>query len=575
MPGTNGHSRVVQIEAPGSGLNESHTGTVQAGQDGQIETGTQGAYDAAASGMPVGAPIENQDPLKRRIANPPRKTIINAIGRMIKRRLKPEMTAEDHAKLKEIERRKLLTKVLSQEAAVAKGRMQHRLTGLGLCWERPAGERSFLSSRYIQVEFSECLMEPNALWFRVSNRLPHGVSYTKLMEPEVTQNLSMAVNHHVVALWSEEAGLWYMVERASGRFGVPNHVNLIDSWEGKPASKDSYTIPLGMGQNSKPIYASLEDMVHLLVAGTTGGGKSNMLNVILCTLIRANRPEALKLVMVDLKGGLEFGFYDSIPHLVRPVVKNRDDVPDLLRYVLAEGEHRMSILAESGVQNIGQYNAHRKKKMPRMVMIIDEWGDVIGSAKGKECEDILINLVQRMRAVGIHMILATQIPNKRVLSLNVRANLPTRLAFNCTDLHASMSILANSRAHLIYPAGRCVIQSPFCPEQQMQTPYIPLDLIKSSAAGAVSGNFETIARKHDVTPEEMLDWALRENLGYLSRDTLHTHFGQRGITQAEINTWLEEIEGTEIVVSTTVYTVQPARGSRGRRLVAASEEATP
>jgi DNA segregation ATPase FtsK/SpoIIIE-like protein len=518
----------------------------------------------------------NDDPGKRRIKNPVRKLFARLMRWLKNIFISPELNSEERANLSETDKRKLLERELTADAKTGESRLVNCLTRLGICYITTNKDRKTTK----KVRFWDIEMEPDAIWYGVDmQRLPHGVSVTQLISEETVTNLSLAVGHRVSCRWDEKSGVWYCVERASGTFGIPNHVNLSEMWDKIPASRDNLTIPIGITHNGKAIYDSLDSMIHLLVAGTTGGGKSNFLNVILCTLIRRNRPNQLQMVLVDLKNGLEFNFYGAIPHLIKiegvaptGIINDREGVPALLNWLIREGERRMQVLLEAGAKNIGQYNAHRQgsNRMTQVVLVIDEWADIIMASNGKDSQDKLINIVQRMRAVGIHAIVCTQVPQSIVLSTMVKANLPAKFAFSCSSLQGSMAILNSGHAVNLQPRGRCVFQ--FQAEVQIQTPFITQTIIDETVQGAITGHSAEAKTRHDVTPEEIREWALRENNGFLPQNLLETRYKTRGITQDELRAWLKSWEGQTYTIGSSQYTVEPGNNRRSRRLVAVTDQ---
>jgi hypothetical protein len=521
--------------------------------------------------------MENLDPMKSRIRNPASRKkwaiILRRIIKLINRKVFRVLTNEERAAEEEQARRQALFKQLMAEAKVAERRMTKRLAGLGLCYIKKGVKGEARETQL--VRFRRVLFEPDALWFQVDvEHLPYQVSIAQLIDQDVVNNLSVSVGHKVMARWTELAGVWYVIERASGMMGIPNHVNLEKMWEGMPASKNALTIPIGLTNNGRAVYESMDDMTHLLIAGTTGGGKSNFLNVILCTLIRRNTPARLQLLLVDLKGGLEFNFYEGVPHLCsvpviapKGVIYERDEVAPLIRWVIQEGEKRMSILREAGCKNIGEYNHHRKKGyMKHMIFVVDEWADVRLLKDGKKtCEEELTNAVQRMRAVGIHCIICTQVPQREVLGTMIKANIPAKFAFNFSDIHGSMAIINSGHAANLQPKGRCIYK--FENEVQVQTPFIPKTLILSTVNGAITGCYEETRKAHDVTPEEVRDWAIRDNNGWLTVGATFSQFKQRGLSKEELIGWLQAWEEQEFLIGSSLYKVAAGEGSRGRRLV--------
>jgi DNA segregation ATPase FtsK/SpoIIIE-like protein len=520
--------------------------------------------------------IANDDEAKRRIKNPPARGLFARLMRWLKNIfLTAELNAEERANLSEVEKRKLLEKELTADAKTGYDRLINCLTRLGICHISTSKDRKTIK----KVRFWDIEMEPDAIWYGVDmQRLPFGVSVSQLISEETVTNLSLAVGHRVSCRWDEKSGVWYCVERASGTFGIPNHVNLSEMWDKIPASRDNLTIPIGITHNGKAVYDSLDSMIHLLVAGTTGGGKSNFLNVILCTLIRRNRPNQLQMVLVDLKNGLEFNFYGAIPHLIKVdgvaptgIINDREGVPGLLTWLIREGERRMGVLLEAGAKNIGQYNAHRQgsNRMTQIVLVIDEWADIIMASNGKDSQDKLINIVQRMRAVGIHAIVCTQVPQSIVLSTMVKANLPGKFAFSCSSLQGSMAILNSGHAVNLQPRGRCVWQ--FQAEVQIQTPFITQAIIEETVQASITGSLAQAKTRHDVTPEEIREWSLRENNGYLNQALLETRYKTRGITQDELRGWLKSWEGQTYTIGSSQYIVEPGNNRRARRLVAVTD----
>lgn len=522
-------------------------------------------------------PMENTNEMKQRIWMGGRaRWWKRLIRNMTTKRV---LTREEIIALQEKQRRDELEKLLRLEANLYKGRIINRLTGLGMAYKYKTNERDIWASKFQVVKFDLCVLQPDAIYFKIStDTLPYGVSIMQLMDEGVLTDLSLSCGSRVMADYSETRGAWYIIERASGAMGIPNHVKFADMLERYPASADGLSIPFGITTNGRPVYKSLDNnMPHMLIGGTTGAGKSNFVNVLLCALIRRNTPKHLRIVMVDLKGGLEFDFYEGIPHLLpidgvadNGIANFRDQVPGVLDYVLKEGEKRIKKLKAAGKKDIGRYNQfHRKDPLPHLIFIIDEYADVKLDRKiGKDVEEKLINIASRFRAVGIHVIICTQVPKSTVIDTRIKGVLPGRVAFSCTGNHESMAILDNGHANGLAPVGRAILKS--AGEITFQAPYINDQTVKQIVAGAISGTYsDAKIEEHDVTLEEVLAWSLDNDTGYLSVRRLYGHFKDRGLKRIEIEKWMSDIENTEILVNSTVYRVEPAGGSRARRLVAA------
>lgn len=547
---------------------------------GVVAVNANGESLAILQTGPAPIPAENTNPERRSINKKGGRR--SRLIRMIKHAfIQPDPTPEERAQIAERERRKKMTEMLKEESLLYRKRITNALTRLNLCYRYAKSKNDLFMSGVKEVHFDSIVMSPDAIYLRVdTRRLPRGVSIISLTQEEVLTDLSLSCGRRISANFSEDKGMWYIVERASGVLGIPAHVKLADMLEQFPASADGLTIPLGLTSNSRTVFKSLSSMYSLLVGGTIGAGKSNILNVILCTLIRRNPPNRLKLLLVDLKGGLEFSFYEGIPHLMSipevaegGIIYHRDKVPDALRFLLAEGERRIGILKAASCKEISAYNArHRNKKsyLPHLVFICDEYADVKLEHKlGAQVEDLLTNIAQRFRAVGIHVIICTQIPKTEIISTRIKGVLPAKIAFSCPNNQASMAILDNAHAKGLEPAGRAIF-SHAAGEMMVQTPYISEQFIQATVTGAkAGGQYEDIKERHDVTIDEILAYALQNESGYLVRDRLYPTYKERGLTVAELNRWLSELDGKEVVVAGALYRVEPASGARPRRLIAA------
>jgi hypothetical protein len=487
------------------------------------------------------------------------------------------LTNEEELLQREAERRKLIEKQLQSEAHLFKDRVLVVLNRRNLCYRYPKSERDQQLSGIQMVKFKLVKIYPEAFYFFIDvERLPRGISVLDLVKTDVLTDLSIACGHRVSAHFSEKSGCVFIVERSSGVLGIPNHVKLSDMWNATPAYADGLSIPFGLTTNSKPVYKSLSQMISLLIAGTTGAGKSNFANVLLCTLIRRNPSDRLKLILVDLKGGLEFSFYEGIPHLLNVpehaptgICYERGQVPGVLRWLLAEGERRIQVIKAAGYKDIGRYNHHnRKKAMPHLVFMADEWADIkLEPRVGKEAEDLITNIASRFRAVGIHVILCTQTPKVEVISTRIKGVLPAKCCFSVPTNTASVIVLDNTHAKGLEPQGRCLLQ--FLDEIQIQTPFISDADIKLTVEGAISGHFEKAqARSHDVTELEVMNWALEHDSGWLAYQRLFKTFQPRGITQREVIDLVSSWEGREFVIGTSLFRVDPPAGNRARRLIA-------
>jgi len=229
------------------------------------------------------------------------------------------------------------------------------------------------------------------------------------------------------------------------------------------ASKAKLPVALGRDVNGRYIVADLAKMPHLLIAGSTGAGKSVCLNSIISTFLLTRTPDELKLVMVDPKM-VELVGYNGVPHLKSPVVIEMDKVVGTLRKALSEMERRYMMFSNLSVRNIDGYNARREtdpsmENLPYLVIIIDELADLMMTAPD-EVESVIVRLAQMARATGIHLIIATQRPSVDVLTGLIKANFPARIAFMVTSQIDSRVILDSPGAERLLGKGDMLFQDP-------------------------------------------------------------------------------------------------------------------
>jgi DNA segregation ATPase FtsK/SpoIIIE, S-DNA-T family len=229
--------------------------------------------------------------------------------------------------------------------------------------------------------------------------------------------------------------------------------------------KKELSFALGRDVAGHPILANLENMPHLLIAGTTGSGKSVCVNSILTCMLLQNTPDDLRLVLVDPKR-VELTGYNGIPHLLGPVVVEMDRVIGALQWMTREMDKRYHLFAQVGARNIVDYNARMKmqnqKKLPYLVIIIDELADLMMIAPD-ETEKTITRLAQLARATGIHMVLATQRPSVDVVTGLIKANFPARIAFAVASNTDSRVILDQPGAERLLGRGDMLYQAPDAP----------------------------------------------------------------------------------------------------------------
>lgn len=213
-------------------------------------------------------------------------------------------------------------------------------------------------------------------------------------------------------------------------------------------------IPVGLGKDiaGKPVITDLAKMPHLLVAGTTGSGKSVCVNTLISSILFSRKPEEVKLLLIDPKM-VELSIYNGIPHLMAPVVTDMKKAAAVLRWAVREMEARYKAFAASGKRDIKSYNeAHPKAAMPLIVLIIDELADLMMTSPD-DIEESISRLAQMARAAGIHMVLATQRPSVNVITGSIKANVPSRISFAVGSQIDSRTILDMAGAEKLLGKG--------------------------------------------------------------------------------------------------------------------------
>jgi len=223
--------------------------------------------------------------------------------------------------------------------------------------------------------------------------------------------------------------------------------------------KKEIKLPIALGKSisGKPIVGDLASMPHLLIAGTTGSGKSVCINTIILSLLYRHTSDKCKFILIDPKM-LELSTYEGIPHLLCPVITEAKKAASVLGWVVKEMESRYRLMTKEGVRNIDGYNTKHKLPMPYIVVVVDEMSDLMLVA-GKEIENYIQKLSQMARAAGIHIIMATQRPSVDVITGTIKANFPTRISFQVTSKIDSRTILGEQGAEQLLGKGDMLYMS--------------------------------------------------------------------------------------------------------------------
>jgi len=255
------------------------------------------------------------------------------------------------------------------------------------------------------------------------------------------------------------------------------NVYLSEILDNQNFKKKDVKLPIALGKSisGTPIIGDLSSMPHLLIAGTTGSGKSVCINTIILSLLYRHSPENCKFILIDPKM-LELSTYEGIPHLICPVITEAKKAASVLGWVVKEMESRYRLMTKEGVRNIDGYNSKHKLPMPYIVVVVDEMSDLMLVA-GKEIENYIQKLSQMARAAGIHIIMATQRPSVDVITGTIKANFPTRISFQVTSKIDSRTILGEQGAEQLLGKGDMLYMSSANRIVRIHAPFVSDDEI--------------------------------------------------------------------------------------------------
>lgn len=367
------------------------------------------------------------------------------------------------------------------------------------CWNRLGFKHEFekKGKRKIKsVKFSRRVVTLDAIYFQIDtgykaisgkwfDNMPEGVYVAKhLLSEDTLMELSITCRHQVTGIYdkSGNSGAWVIVHRLESVDGLMNYVHYNDVMQRYPFQhKKRLPIPVGVAHNREVQWATLKDLPHWLIAGYTGSGKSNLVNVGICSLLSTQSPDDLRLVLIDLKGGMEFDTYRDIPHLHGGIISEVDAVETMLADIVAVLYYRMKVIRGTA-KDIDVYRQRRPNEyMPRILLVFDEVASI--GDHGQTTKRILqyLTLIGRLgRALGIHSWLCTQRPDTNVLTGAVKANMNPRISGRMSTASDSITVLGNgSAATLAAVEGRMIWMRGPDP-MPIQTPHITEDAIFAS-----------------------------------------------------------------------------------------------
>ena len=351
------------------------------------------------------------------------------------------------------------------------GREQDESDSISKETARPWGERiiASLAEFGVEAELAEILIGPTVIQFRIQPAA--GVKVSRISS--LANDLAMVLAVASLRVEAPIPGKPYVgIEIPNPKRRGITLRSVIEEDEYQNTDK-SLPLPMGVTINGDPMIIGLEELPHLLVAGTTGSGKSVFVNSCIIGLCSMRRPDELKMVLVDPKR-VEMAAYEKLPHILTPPVTDPKKAVHVLGWAIREMERRYSSFAEVRVRNLASYNelVLPKDRLPHIVIVVDELADLMMTA-AKEVEEYICRLAQMARATGIHLMLATQRPSVNVITGLIKANIPARVAFTLPSMMDSRTIIDSGGAEKLLGKGDMLFLSTQNPKPiRIQSPWI-------------------------------------------------------------------------------------------------------
>jgi hypothetical protein len=447
---------------------------------------------------------------------------------------------------------------------------------------------------YDLPEVERIVITPNVIYFKVLTLtktvtgykvpLPYNVYIDALLSPEVTSYIANVSGRQIAALSPKQKdgtrGVWYALNRTDTPNGILDFVSYSEVMHWYPDDfKYKVIIPVGVGEQNKIKWVNFTDFPHWMVVGQTGTGKSNFINVMFSSLISQYKPADVRIVAVDLKGGVELSIYQDVPHLLGSVVQSVDVFAERLAQLEAEMSERFAALKEAGARDLPTYNQRSSFPMARIIVIIDEFSSVESQGElTKSIHNSMMQLTSKGRAVGINIVICTQSPRVDIVPGKIKDNCSVKIVGRAGDTqHSRIMIGTGAAAHIAEVPGRMLAKIDQTPIE-VQTPRIVEDEIKEAIAIAIGvGDAPAIQLPEALKSEER--WTTQAIIGlcidhlggHVSADKLYIHLKNDNITNGQIRKLVKVIYDLEYIEHEGVeYKVKRIKNQR--YLVAAGDE---
>lgn len=409
--------------------------------------------------------------------------------------------------------------------------------------------------------------------------LPYGVNISNLTDDETIENMKAATKRDVTPVWSDQGQLIFRVSRLDSPDALPKLVSWRDTRDFYPENKrDRLPYCIGVAEKRKFKWFDFASDPHILVAGKSQSGKSNLVNGIIATNVSTHTPDELRIVLIDQKGGIEFTHWTEIPHLLWNVAKTVEEVKPILARVVEVMRKRMALLEKAKKKDIASFNASTDDRLPRLMVVIDEMNTFVGlGALTDEIHNLIMLIVSQGRAVGIHMIAATQHPEVRVIPGRIKTNMAVRMSGAMPSMTASQIILDNvDAANLPNLPGRFAVVSGLA-TLTVQVPRIEdadIDHVVSKAKHDYPETSDELAEMKSAPRLKVWDeatvvrFALDFTGGHLSGQKMHRLLGNESPSERHLSTVCKRVidqataNGYVVTLGDTQYKL--AKNTKGK-----------
>jgi hypothetical protein len=553
--------------------NQSHELTGESSSLDEIAQGRAGGSGSINNSAPD---IDNEHPEKMHLRLP------RHIGRLerwwtrTRHFWKPVLTPMELEQIEQARNNARIRLVMIRQMMIANKVLPQAYANLGFEYIRiNKSNDKYERSKPKRVHFCKWQFsaDGNTIYGKVDS-VPYGINPAKLVQDEVLTALTVSMGHPCGGRLDPNGGGVVISVALAGTMDIDDMFAFNKALELISESAPPLTYMVGATANGGRKTYNLEEFPHLLIAGTTGSGKSVALRGIVATFVARNMPDNVKLLLADLKR-MDLVHFEGIPHLITEipqiptgiVIEDAQIIP-MLKWLEKENNHRQEMFSTAKVHSLAEWNRkHRNRKLPRIVVFIDELARLMrNQATSKEFISLTYDLASTARATGIYLVMATQFAKDKYITTDIKMNIPGRMCFSVPDLQASVCMIETGEAVNLYPPpGRGIFvhgvnkfkfQAPFVSDGQLS------EIVKNAIAGKTSGK---LAAATELTEDEIIKWALTENNGFLGAREAFREFTGR-MEWNELVKMLGTMDNKTYLFGEQQYKVLAPAGQRARQL---------